>query len=746
MEFVNVIVDISHEKLDRIFQYHVPEELKDRLQIGMKVNVPFGKGNRLMKGYVVGFADEADYPPDRIKELSGIVEGSVKAESQLIAMAGWMRDTYGSTMNQALKTVLPVKRQVVQKQSRKLTLQIPREEAETLLEEYLRKNYRAKARLMAALLDLDKEGLDYKKASEGLKIAPSVIKRFQEEGLVQIKSETVYRNPFAGRFTKKEEKIFLNDEQQAAVDGIWADYSQGIRRTYLLYGVTGSGKTEVYMELISRVIADGKQAVVLIPEIALTFQTVTRFYERFGERVSVMHSRLSDGERFDQFMRAKEGGIDVMIGPRSALFTPFSQIGVIIMDEEHEGSYKSENVPRYHAREAAVFRARMCGASVILGSATPSMESYYRARSGVYGLYRLNKRIGGAGLPKVSVVDLRTELKEGNRSIFSRRLMAAMEERLQKRQQIMLFLNRRGISGFVSCRSCGKAIQCPHCDVTLSLHNDGRLKCHYCGYETGLPPACPSCGSKYISGFRAGTQQIEREVNRIFPRARVLRMDYDTTRTKESYEQILTAFGREEADVLVGTQMIVKGHDFPNVTLVGILAADISLYAADYRASERTFQLLAQAAGRAGRGREAGEALIQTYMPEHYSIRTASKQDYEEFYRQELMYRNLMEYPPVFSMLGIYLSSKDEELLKKQAQRMGDCIRKRNVKKLTVVGPADAALSRKNDVYRKVIYLKHAREDVLLGIKNSLEKEMEKEAAVWQKLYIQFDYNPLNAY
>jgi len=746
MEFVNVIVDISHEKLDRIFQYHVPEALKNRLQIGMKVNIPFGKGNRQIKGYVVGFSDEADYPLDKIKELSGIVEGSVKAESQLIAMAGWIRDTYGSTMNQALKTVLPVKQQVVQKQSRKLMLQIPREEAETLLEEYVRKNYRAKARLMAALLDLDKEGLDYKKASEGLKVAPSVIKRFQEEGIIQIKSETIYRNPFAGHFRKKEEKIFLNDEQKAAVEGIWSDYSQGIRRTYLLYGVTGSGKTEVYMELISRVIADGKQAVVLIPEIALTFQTVTRFYERFGERVSVMHSRLSDGERFDQFMRAKEGGIDVMIGPRSALFTPFSQIGVIIMDEEHEGSYKSENVPRYHAREAAVFRAQMCGASVILGSATPSMESYYRAQSGIYGLYRLSKRIGGARLPKVSVVDLRVELKEGNRSIFSRRLMSAMEERLQKRQQIMLFLNRRGLSGFVSCRSCGKAIQCPHCDVTLSLHNDGRLKCHYCGYETGLPPVCPACGSKYISGFRAGTQQIEREVNRIFPGARVLRMDYDTTRTKESYERILTAFGRGEADVLVGTQMIVKGHDFPNVTLVCVLAADISLYAADYRASERTFQLLAQAAGRAGRGREAGEAIIQTYMPEHYSIRTASKQDYEEFYRQELIYRNLMEYPPVFSMLGIYLSSKDEELLKRQAQRMGDDIRKRNVKRLTVVGPADAALSRKNDVYRKVIYLKHAREDVLLSIKNGLEKEMEKEAALWQKLYIQFDYNPLNAY
>lgn len=743
MEFVNVIVDISHEKLDRIFQYHVPEELKDRLQIGMQVNFPFGMGNRLMKGYVVGFSDETDYPLDKIKELSGIVKDSVKAESQLIAMAGWMRETYGSTMNQALKTVLPVKQKVVQKQNRKLKLQITREEGEKLLNEYLRKNHRARARLMAALLD--EERLDYKKATEGLKVSLSVIRKFEEEGILCLESETLYRNPFAGHFTKKEQTIVLNEEQRKAVEGIWSDYEQGIRKTYLLHGVTGSGKTEVYMELISRVIAQGKQAIVLIPEIALTFQTVMRFYERFGERVSVMHSRLSDGERYDQFMRAKEGGIDVMIGPRSALFTPFSQIGVIIIDEEHESSYKSENVPRYHAREAAVFRAGMCGASVILGSATPSMESYYRAQSGVYGFYRLSGRIGSAELPKVSVIDLRAELKEGNRSIFSRRLMTAMEERFQKRQQMMLFLNRRGLSGFVSCRSCGKAIKCPHCDVTLSLHNDGKLKCHYCGYETGMPSVCPSCGSRYISGFRAGTQQIEKEVKRIFPRARVLRMDYDTTRTKESYEQILTAFGRGEADVLVGTQMIVKGHDFPNVTLVGVLAADISLYGTDYRASERTFQLLTQAVGRAGRGEKAGEAIIQTYMPEHYSIQTASKQDYEEFYWQEMLYRNLMGYPPAFSMLGIYLSSPDEELLEKQAQILGECIRKGEVEGLTVVGPADAALSKKNDVYRKVIYLKHEREEVLLGVKKELEKEMEKEA-VWQKIYVQFDYNPLNAY
>ena len=743
MEFVNVIVDISSEKLDRVFQYRVPEHLRAKLQIGMQVSFPFGKGNRSMKGYVVGFSDETDYPLEKIKELTGIVKGSVKAESQLIALAAWMRETYGSTMNQALKTVLPVKQEKQQKQNRQLRRLVTEEEGKMLLDEFLKKNHRAKARLMAALLD--EPLLSWRKVIEELKITVPVIKKFEEEKIVSLESETVYRNPFEGHFKKREQDLVLNEEQREAVDGIWSDYEQGIRKTYLLHGVTGSGKTEVYMELIARVIAEGKQAIVLIPEIALTFQTVRRFYERFGDRVSVMHSRLSDGERYDQFMRAKEGGIDVMIGPRSALFTPFSQTGIIIIDEEHESSYKSEQVPRYHARETAIFRAQMCGASVVLGSATPSMESYFHALEGDYGCYRLTGRIGTAQMAEVSVVDLRTELKEGNRSIFSRKLYDAMVDRLQKGQQMMLFLNRRGLSGFVSCRSCGKAIRCPHCDVTLSLHNDGRLKCHYCGYETGMPQVCPSCGSRYISGFRAGTQQIEREVKRVFPQARVLRMDYDTTRTKESYEQILSAFGRGEADVLVGTQMIVKGHDFPNVTLVGVLAADISLYATDYRAAERTFQLLTQAVGRAGRGNRHGEAVIQTYVPDHYSIQTAAKQDYEEFYWQEMLYRNLMGYPPAFSMLGIYLSCPDEEILEKQARILGDCIEKGHVEGLMVIGPADAALAKKNDIYRKVIYLKHEQERVLLGVKKELEKEMEKEA-IWQKVYVQFDFNPLNAF
>ncbi len=743
MDFVNVIVDISHEKVDRVFQYRIPEHLKSRLQAGMQVKIPFGRGNRLTKGYVVGFSEKPDYPPEKIKELAGIVEGSVKAESQLIALAAWMRERYGSTMNQALKTVLPVKQKTRQKQSRKLVRSISALEGRQLLEEYRRKKYQAKARLLEALLQ--NEALDSEDAVKSLKLSAAELKACQDKGIVRVESRTLYRNPFADHFTKKEKEVLLNREQAEAVEGIWADHQSGIRKTSLLHGVTGSGKTEVYMELIARVIREGKQAILLIPEIALTFQTVRRFYERFGDRVSVMHSRLSGGERYDQFMRAQNGEIDVMIGPRSALFTPFSKIGMIIIDEEHEGSYKSETVPRYHAVDAARFRARMCGASVVLGSATPSVDSYDRACSGRYGLYRLTGRYGDAKLPGVTVVDLRTELKEGNRSIFSRKLRAAMEDRLRRGQQTMLFLNRRGLSGFVSCRSCGTAIRCPHCDVALSLHNDGRLRCHYCGYETGMPPLCPSCGSRYISGFRAGTQQIEREVQKLFPQARVLRMDYDTTRTKESYEQILTAFGRGEADILVGTQMIVKGHDFPNVTLVGILAADISLYASDYRSSERTFQLLTQAVGRAGRGRQAGEAVIQTYVPEHYSIRTAARQDYEGFYRQEILYRRMMGYPPAAFMLGIYLSGSEEEFLEKQAERLGNAIQRLCTEGLVVIGPAVAALSRKKDMYRMVIYLKHMKETVLLHVKNQIERILEQEA-VWNKIYIQFDYNPLNAY
>ncbi|MDO4261801.1 MAG: primosomal protein N' [Eubacteriales bacterium] len=743
MDYVNVIVDISHEKLDRVFQYRIPEALKGKLEAGMPVRFPFGRGDRPMKGYVVGFAGTPDYPPEKIKELTGIVEGGVQAESRLIALAAWMRETYGSTMNQALKTVLPVRQQVAGKQDRTLCLNVPKERAGLLLEEALQKNHRAKARLLAALLDGGGR-LSGQEAAR-LRITGPVIRRFEEEGVLRRETQTAYRNPFGGQFQRSAAIPQLTEGQRAAADGIREDYERGVHRTFLLEGVTGSGKTEVYMELIAREIARGRKAIVLIPEIALTVQTVRRFCERFGERVSVMHSRLSEGERYDQFVRAREGSIDVMIGPRSALFTPFSQIGIIIIDEEHEGAYKSETAPRYDAREAAAFLAERDGAMLVLGSATPSVETAYRAREGRYGWRRLTGRIGRAVLPQVEIVDLRQELKAGNRSIFSRRLAAAMDDRLKKREQIMLFLNRRGLSGFVSCRSCGKAVKCPHCDVTLSLHGDGSLRCHYCGYRIPMPESCPACGSPYISGFRAGTQQIEREVRRLFPAARVLRMDYDTTRTKESYGQILTAFGRGEADVLVGTQMIVKGHDFPNVTLVGVVAADISLYAPDYRAAERTFQLLTQAVGRAGRGAKAGEAVIQTYMPEHYAIQAAAAQDYGAFYDQELLYRGLMGYPPVQELLGVYLTAPDEDALSERAELLGRALRAETATGLQVIGPADAALTKKNDIYRKVIYIKHGRKEILLGVKKKLERRMETEDG-WTNVRVQFDYNPMQAF
>ena len=435
-----------------------------------------------------------------------------------------------------------------------------------------------------------------------------------------------------------------------------------------------------------------------------------------------------------------------MIGPRSALFTPFQNLGIIVIDEEHEGSYKSESVPRYHAREVAIERARMCGAFVVMGSATPSGDSYEMACRGTYHLYHLDKRIFQKELPETEVVDLREELRSGNRSIFSRRLRELMEDRLKKKQQIMLFLNRRGYAGFVSCRACGHVIKCPHCDVSLSLHTGGRMVCHYCGHEEGAAKKCPSCGSLYIGAFRAGTQQVAEAVVREFPGARVLRMDMDTTKNKDGHEKILEAFAEGRADVLVGTQMIVKGHDFPDVTLVGVLAADMSLHAGDYRAAERTFQLLTQAAGRAGRGKNPGIAVIQTYSPDHYSVELAAAQDYKAFFEEEMRYRRLMDYPPAAHMLALYLSCRDEEALEQGAEALKEFAETSiEAAQVRLIGPADAAISKISDTYRKVLYLKSPSADCLQKIKEQLEAVISENETL-QLLNIQFDRNPMNGY
>ena len=740
--YAKVIVDITHEKLDKVFEYRIPSELEGVLQVGMEVIVPFGKGNRETNGYVIGVAETCEYEAEKVKAILRPAEKRLAIEGKLVALAGWMKEHYGGTMIQALKTVLPIKKEEKQQIKRYVRLLLSQEDGKEKLEEYLRKNQKARVRALAALLD--NGVLEYEFLIKKLSVSREVLRALEDQGVAQIESEHVFRNPIKDR--KQDWKpVVYTEEQQNAIDRFREDYLKGENKTYLLYGVTGSGKTEVYMEMIARVLRDGKQAIVLIPEIALTYQTVMRFYKRFGNRISILNSRMSNGERYDQMMRAKEGGIDVMIGPRSALFTPFPNLGLIVIDEEHEPTYKSEQIPRYHARETAIARAKLEGASVVLGSATPSLEAFYRAEQGEYEMLTLRERSQKQSLPTVHTVDLREELKAGNRSIISEKLHELMEDRLEKRQQTILFINRRGYAGFISCRACGHVVKCPHCDVSMTSHRGGKLVCHYCGYEERENSVCPECGSKHIGGFRAGTQQIEELVKREFPQARVLRMDMDTTKEKDGHEKILETFANEEADILIGTQMIVKGHDFPNVTLVGILAADLSLYADDYRAGERTFQLLTQAAGRAGRGREKGEVVIQTYSPEHYAVETAANQDYEAFYEEEIAYRKLMGYPPAEQLLAILVAGEDEQLLETACTYLKGYAERVNRYGAGIIGPASPFVGKVNDVYRRVLYFKHARYDVLTDMKDKLEQYIEVNSG-FDKLRIQFDFNPMNIF
>lgn len=742
-KYANVIVDISHEKLDKTFQYGIPDDIASEIQVGVQVDIPFG--SRTISGYVVEITDIPEYDVSKIKPLIGVKAGSVAMESRLIRLACWIKKNYGSTMNQALKTVIPIKKKTKEIRKRTIHLIADDREARDKLALYEAKHQTARARLLRELIT--EREIDYSVVTAKLNVSSTVIKALCDQNIVTVTDEKSYRNPVK-HLERRSYDIVLNENQQMLVDEITGDLDKCEHYTYLLKGVTGSGKTEVYMELIAHTISQGRQAIVLIPEIALTYQTVMRFYNRFGDRVSIMNSRLSQGERYDQFERAKAGDIDIMIGPRSALFTPFSNLGLIIIDEEHENSYKSEGVPRYHARETAIEYARMCNASVVLGSATPSIDSYYNAQIGRYKLLELNTRVDDKPMPDCEVIDLRQELKNGNRSILSLRLQELMEDRLEKGQQTMLFINRRGVAGFMSCRACGYVVKCPHCDVSLSQHNNGRMVCHYCGYEEPVPRVCPSCGSKYISGFKAGTQKIEQMVQKRFPQAKILRMDFDTTRTKDSYEKILQAFANNEADILIGTQMIVKGHDFPNVTLVGVLAADMSLHISDFHAAERTFELLTQAVGRAGRGKEPGQAVIQTYDPDNYAIQAAKRQDYEEFYNKEIEYRQMLYYPPVWNLLLIHIQSQNQYSNDRAAEELFKCCDayiKRLDQKLQLVGPADAAVAKVNDIYRKVIYIKTREYDTLVDIKDNIEKYV-KDNPAYRNVSVQFDFNPTSGF
>lgn len=729
--YADIIVDISVEALDRTYQYRIPERLEDTVRIGMPVRVPFGRGNRVLKGFVINVTEKPAFDVTKIKEILGVEKNQVSVEGQLLQIAGFIRDRYGSTMNEALKTVLPIRKKIKSVEEHWLNFAMDERAIVDIMHEYERKHYAAKARLLQGMLQ---EGgtMTGKLADVKYRVKKPVIDGLVKEGILYVTKARKYRNPLEVSAEYKEVPPVLNEEQRQIVEDFSRDYKKGIRRPYLLYGITGSGKTEVYMNLLETVLEGGRQAILLIPEIALTFQTVSRFQARFGDRVSVMHSRLSEGERYDQYERAKKGDVDIMIGPRSALFAPFERLGAILIDEEHEGSYISEGTPRYHSDEVALYRAELSGASVVFGSATPSVKSYLAASEGRYKMYRLTKRAGDAGLPDIHVVDLREELKARNRSVFSRLLQEKMKECLQRREQMMLFINRRGYAGFVSCRNCGTVLQCPHCDVSMTAHRNhtgdvDTLVCHYCGHAVKMPERCPECGSPYIAAFGLGTQKVEEMLQKLFPAARVLRMDADTTSGKHGHEAVLSEFREGKADILIGTQMIVKGHDFPNVTLVAALAADMSMFENDYRSSERTFQLLMQASGRAGRGDRHGEVVIQTYKPEHYVIESVATQNAASFYENELAYRRLMKYPPYCTMLSVSMLSENKECGQKCMEVVVQGIRQKFGKEITLIGPAPDVVKRVKDRFRYVLYVKAGQLQTATRVKDFISEEIEPE-------------------
>lgn len=716
-KYADVVIDITNENVDRPFTYAVPESLRDSARPGMPVLVPFGNGGRTKTGYIIALKEETELDPARVKEILGPAGGAVTAEATLIELAVWMHEHYGCMLNQALRTVMPVRNRVAVRKSRLIRSCLPEQELREFAAEMRRKHRAAMARLAEALAESG-GSLSYEEAGRRLSVGITTLRSLEKQGVITVAEGAGETAPLPAR-----PGIVLTEEQAAAAEIFRADLAVGKQGKYLLFGITGSGKTEVYAEMIREVLSRGRQVILLIPEISLTFQTVERMRGFFGDRVAILHSRLSDGERFEQFRRAADGSADIMIGPRSALFAPFSDLGLIIIDEEHDGAYRSDTVPCYEARDVAEKRAEICGASLVLGSATPSTASFRKAARGEFRLLTLTKRaVQGAVPAEVHVADLREELKSGNRSVFSRILQEKIRDRLARKEQVILFMNRRGYSSFVSCRSCGNAIRCPHCDVTLKLHTGGRLMCHYCGHTEAMPDKCPVCGSPYIAGFGTGTQKLEELTRKMFPEAKVVRMDADAAAGKNAARDILAEFAAGKADILIGTQMVVKGHDFPNVTLVGIMAADTELYVSRYDSAERTFQLLTQAAGRAGRGKRPGDVVIQTYRPEHYAVQCAAAQDYREFFRNEIAYRETGSYPPVMHLLAIQLSSMDEELLTRAAAGYADLLDREGEKYGTMqIGPVNAPVYKVHDYFRKWIYIKHLSYDILVTVKNGTE-------------------------
>ncbi|OON85494.1 primosomal protein N' [Oribacterium sp. C9] len=701
--YAQIIIDITSDALDRAYTYRIPDGMQ--VSAGDRVSIPFGVSNAIKTGYVVGLTEHVDYDPDKVKEIKSVMHDAISVKEQLIHLASWMSVEYGTTMNQCLKTVLPVKRAV-------------------------RKN----SRRIDPLLRYAEEKDEYHELNpEQQAAADSIV-----EGFKKCVEKACVDNDCSGTASASVPLAGRSSYELSAHTG----EASSLRKNpdisvprYLLHGITGSGKTEVYLHVMEQVIKAGYKVIMLIPEISLTYQTVIRVSTRFKGRVAILNSRMSIGERFEQYMKCEKGEVDILVGPRSAVFAPFEKLGIIIMDEEHEGAYKSETAPRYETRDVAYERAKLCHCPVLYGSATPSVNIYTQALKNEVSLIELHRRAkSGSSLAATEIIDLREELAKGNRSIFSNRLHELIKEKLQRHEQIMLFMNRRGYSSFVSCRSCGQAIKCPHCDVSLTLHRDGIMRCHYCGYEIPVMKKCPTCGSPYLAPFGFGTEKLESLVKQTFPEAAVLRMDADTTKNKGGHEKILEQFRSHKADILIGTQMIVKGHDFPDVTLVGLIAADLSLSAPDFHASEKTFQLITQAAGRAGRDKDSGQVIIQTYQPDHYSIALSAAQNYKLFYEKEMRFRKLMGYPPIEHLMTIQLLSKDEDMLGIISDSAAQTFKQEcDAAKAEFIGPLNASVYKVNDIYRKIVYIKHPEHDIIIRLRDrftALVRNVDKRGFV----------------
>ncbi|PRS17610.1 primosomal protein N' [Bacillus paralicheniformis] len=801
MNFAEVIVDVTTKNIDRPFDYRIPDKFKGMIKKGMRVIVPFGA--RKIQGFVTGVKESSELAGRSVKDIEDILDLTPVLTEELLELSDWLTEKTLSFKITALQAMLPAAMKAKYGKeikvigdkplpeplktlfSQKETLSysdiddhgtlklIQRQVQEGNLEVAykVKQKTNKKTRRMIAPLSA-KEHL--KEALDGLspqavkqkavlqffidrKEAGAVpakdligktggssasVKALIDKGLLKESEEEVYRDPYQDRMFKKTEPLPLTEEQAQAYEAIAEAIEDKRHDVFLLHGVTGSGKTEVYLQSIEKVLEAGKEAIVLVPEISLTPQMVNRFKGRFGSQVAVLHSGLSTGEKYDEWRKIHRKEVRLVVGARSAIFAPFENLGMIIIDEEHETSYKQEEMPRYHAKEAAIQRAEYHRCPVVLGSATPTLESFARAKKGVYKLLSLKHRVNHQVMPDVSLVDMREELRSGNRSMFSKDLMAGLEETLEKGEQAVLFLNKRGYSSFVMCRDCGYVIQCPHCEISLTYHRYGqRLKCHYCGYETGMPSSCPECGSEHIRYFGTGTQRVEEELTKVLPAARVIRMDVDTTSRKGAHEKLLTSFGKGEADILLGTQMIAKGLDFENVTLVGVLSADTMLHIPDFRAAEKTFQLMTQVSGRAGRHEKPGKVIIQTYTPSHYSIQLTKTHDYETFFRQEMLHRREQAYPPYYYLALVSVSHEEVTKAALVTEKIANYLKQNISSEAKILGPVASPIARIKDRYRYQCVIKYKQENQLTSLLKHIMDHYKRDIEQKQ-LMISIDMNP----